>query len=98
MSHLSLTLEDIQLIKSEMKSIIELKVNGESVKDIIKDYNKTYSGGSGFKSSALLNIGMKDPSIQYITMDNNPSTNNRPHPKLSTSMIVKFWKKSKKKH
>ena len=97
LTHLNLTKEDIELIKGEMKALIESKVDVKPLKNIMSGFQNTSFGSSSFKSSGILNLGMRDPSLHYTNNDKINSVSPRNPPKLSTSMIVKFWRKAKKK-
>lgn len=96
LSHLNLTSDDIMIIKQEMKNLLQSRIMGVSVKDFISVHHKGYSGGSSFKSTTMLNFGMKDPTLQYSKIESKSNSINRHRPKIST--IVNFWKKTKKKN
>ena len=97
LTHLNLSPKDIELIKTEMKGLIESRLESRPLKNYLNIFQNLNYGGSSFKSTGILNLGKKDPSLHYTNDENVQSVSPRNPPKLSTSMIVKFWRKAKKK-
>jgi len=65
LSHLNLTSEDLELIKEEMKKLMISKKKKEEDNKYLSTNRAIYTGGSSFKTSGQLNMGMKDPSLHY---------------------------------
>lgn len=98
LTHLNLTDEDIELIKSEMRRVLTERNEQQQNPNYFSSHRFLYTGGSSFKASGVLNLGMKDPTLHYVenTSQNFSSQASRPKPKISPGMIVKFWKKTRK--
>jgi hypothetical protein len=98
LTHFNLSEEDLELIKSEMRKIFLEKKEQQDLPSYFASHRFLYTGGSSFKASGALNLGMKDPTLHYVE-DNSQNLSSqapRPKSKLSPGMIVKFWKKTRK--
>ena len=98
LTHLNLSDEDLELIKSEMRKIFLEKKEQQDNPNYFTSHRFLYTGGSSFKASGALNMGMKDPTLHYAksTSQNVAPQPPRPKSKLGPGMIVKFWKKTRK--
>ncbi|CAI2375050.1 unnamed protein product [Moneuplotes crassus] len=63
--HINLTEEDIEMIKEEMRKLIVEKSSQEAENVYLSAQKAVYTGGSSFKTAGTLNLGMKDPTLQY---------------------------------
>lgn len=97
LTHLNLTPEDIEMIKEEMRKVLESKHIHSTNNKYVSTHRTIYTGGSSIKATGSLNIGMKDPSLHYVNDDTFPSVSpKRPKTNVSPAMIAKFYGKIRK--